>query len=223
MKHLTKIIFVDGPTGVGKDYFIDRLTNSLEINHPKLTYEVLRAADFVLKDAKSEDRKYTLYQTETEKIFSIFTGHINLLCYINEVLNSPQKDTDLVIVNRSFLSFLIYNINPIIRNYANTSDNEIHKIRDDLLNTYANLFKNLFYNTGSIFIKLTTEDYSLEETHRRILDRIRSRNDNKPIDETWLETLVRDFHSPSDTFLELFAEVESITSNGHDYILRKYL
>lgn len=223
MTNLIKVIFVDGPTGVGKDYFIDNLAIELDKEKPNLTYEVLRATDFVLKDAKSEDRKYTHYQTEIEKIYSIFTGHINMLCYIYETLNSSKKEVDLIIVNRSFLSFLIYNIYPIIRNYNISSDNEIHYIKETMLNSYIDLFNNLFQNTESMFVNLTTEDYTLISKQNKIIDRIKSRNDGKPLDEKWLELLIKEYHYPNEKLMGIFTRMEEITSDGYRYIVRKYL
>lgn len=161
--NIIKIIFVDGPTGIGKDYFIENLCKNLDIQKTDLNYKVLRATDFVLKNAKSEDRKYTTYRTETEKIYSIFSGHLDMLCHINKFINSSEKDIDLIIVNRSFLSFLIYNIYPIINEYKNTDNSEIYNIQEILLKTYNALYSSLFCNTGSIFINLTTEDYGLDE------------------------------------------------------------
>lgn len=57
----------------------------------------------------------------------------------------------------------------------------------------------------------------------RIINRIKSRNDNKILDEKWIENIIRDYHFPNEELMSMFGSVENITSDGYNYIIRKYL
>jgi len=216
-----KIVFVDGPTGVGKDYFIDNLKEVLNYKSDKIV-SVIRATDIVLNSRTiTENRKYTKYTTGELKSNSIFAGHINLLATINTKLNI-KKECDLVIVNRSFLSFLIYNMYPII-DFERTDGSLFLKDQlKDFISIYSNLFYTLFYKTPSLFINLVVGNDSLSKCVDIIVERISSRKEKKDIDREWLETLVLNYSSPDGNLIKIFNHYEVIDSNGFNFIADNY-
>lgn len=205
-----KIMFVDGPTGVGKDYFIDKLYYHLSTRFTEKKFKVVRATDMVLSsNTQTENRKYTLYDTEEDKVNEIFMGHLKMLASLNDL----SKEFDTIIVNRSFLSFLIYNVYPTI-----IPDERIELY----IETYNCLFKSYFENDISIFINLGISEPTIDRQISTIINRIKSRGDNKPIDTKWIETIVKHYNEPDMKLIDGIGEYEHIDSNGYNYIVNKY-
>jgi hypothetical protein len=224
-----KIIFVEGHTAVGKGYFIDNFTKSLDEKYPNLTYDVLRAADFALgTHSKSEDRKYTKYMTEDEKKPFIFLGHLELLTYLHESLLSTKKDCDLIIVDRSFLSFLAYNLYPGIKSASSSEEGtKLIQQKNTYINLYNRMFLSLFNHTPTLMVKLVTGIHS--ESTDSVLDsvnivknRIAERSDNKPINEDWLISLVHTYKTLDTALFETYSFNETVESGSYNYILGKY-
>ena len=227
-KLLPRIVFVDGPTGVGKDYFIEKFTQTLQEKRPDLKFKTLRAIDFLFNDyTKTENRKYTPYQTQEDKCHQIYVGHIKLLCAINEIINLQNSSADIVIINRSLLSFIIYNLNPNICEFENKiEDEEYYKVlidnKDNLISVYKKLFKNLFYNNFSLFIHLGMTEDDLSANLATICNRVINRAEGKAVDMAWIATLLNDYQKLDDNFKTIFTSYEMIDSDGYNYILNKY-
>lgn len=176
------VVFVDGPTGVGKDYFISELTNLYTQAYPQEGVRIIRAADIILnkEQTRTEERKYTTYQTTSDKAKAIFEGHIELLKVISSNLKYPQPP-GLIMVNRGFLSYLHYNV------YQ-----QPWAIREQYIQTYASYTKSLLKNlqTVSVVIKPPQAHQPLLPSDIQfIINRLLSRADSKPIDEVWLKDL----------------------------------
>lgn len=219
-----KLIFIDGPTGIGKDYFIDKLSSLLEHNNPSKVISTIRATDIVLNSyTETENRKYSYYTTDETKRNSIFMGHINLLCELNKQLFLTKED-DVILVNRSFLSFLIYNVYSAINSVSgnNYTDRFLSAQLNDYIETYSNLYHALFNNKLTLFINLGSQQTTLDDYIDLILSRIKSREDNKTIDVNWIKVLIEAFETPDSRFIENFSFYENIDSNGYSYIFNKY-
>lgn len=174
----TLVYFVDGPNACGKDYFIDNLISSL-IDNPdgdKLSIEVLRATDFFdNKDTASERRKYVRYDTEESKTTSIMIGHLKILERIAE-LSRQQKD--VIIVNRSFLSTLSYNL------YKQSQLFDRRFYLDIFVDFMARYLRQ---NLEVTFVNLLVTDEML-------LQRQKQRGEEKPIDPVWNKTLIDNYN-----------------------------
>ena len=71
-----RLLFVDGPTGSGKDYFMERLIEELKSKNPSLNIVKWRATDFVLKGPSlTEKRKYVLHDIDDDRLSVIYHGH----------------------------------------------------------------------------------------------------------------------------------------------------
>ena len=180
-----RIVFVDGPTGIGKDYFIDDLEDILR-EQQGLSVRVLRAVDFVLKEAPSEDRKYEQYETEEEKIESIFHGHIRLVEHAVDLLKDDVDHTDVVIINRSLITFLIYNL----------WQAEHEGIRGSFISVFKERFLELTEGIETMYLQLSLgPKVGIAETVQILLKRIQDRNDGKEIDGSWILKLVLFYHT----------------------------
>jgi len=219
-----KLIFIDGPTGIGKDYFIDKLSSLLEHNNPSKVISTIRATDIVLNSyTETENRKYSYYTTDETKRNSIFMGHVNLLCELNKQL-FLTKETDVILVNRSFLSFLIYNVYSALASSSgnNYTDRFLSAQLNDYIETYGHLYRTLFNDKTTLFINLGSQQNTLDEYVNLILSRIKSREDDKTVDVNWIKVLFEAYETPDSRFIENFSYYEKIDSNGYNYIFNKY-
>ena len=206
-----KIIFVEGPTGVGKGYFINNLVLQFREKRPNLKISLLEAKTWALdQNNQSEDRKYTVYNTASDKVENIFNGHIRLLAYIKNLLGS--KVVDLVIVDRSFLSFITYNI---------------YKAEDQVLRErYIKDFKEAYHYLGvnkypSLTIQLISGKPTLK-TVSLLEHRIKERGDKKEIDLKWLRVLLYNYNLFRAKDILPTTYHETLTSNDADEIIKTY-
>lgn len=188
MSKRTLVYFIDGPNGCGKDFFIDNLVRKLHGLKLILEIRVLRATDFfVSKETISEFRKYTTYNTENSKSLSIYAGHVKLLETIAE---HSREGVDVVLVNRSFLSMLSYNL------YQPTQ----FRNRLFYLEQYTNILARYSEYYDIHFVNLCVDIKDLER-------RVAERNDGKVFDQVWTRQLI-DNYARAGT--DLYSRVPSI-------------
>lgn len=203
MSKKTLVYFVDGPNGAGKDYFIERLLVMLRGTGigAGAKIELLRATDFFdNKDTASERRKYVRYDTEESKTTSIMIGHLKLLERVAEL---TRAQTDLVIVNRSFLSTLAYNL----YKQSQLADRRFYlDIFVDFLARY------LRQNLEITFINMIVNPDDLKI--RQLM-----REEGKPIDEAWNAQLIDNYHKASIELQNKGAEVLYKRSEDYESVL----
>lgn len=211
VKICPQLIWVDGPTASGKDYLIANL-NRLFKDNTELSVTNLRAADYAILDLPSEERKYTSYNTPDALIEKIYQNHLTLLKEIHLLLNDDVTHTDLIIVNRSFNSFLLYNI----------WQKDREELRNKLLRDYGQEYQNLLSDINSLYIQTTLPYSNLVEYSETILDRIKSREDSKDIDPDWIYKLVTLYHTRGHELGKLTTHEEYINSGLYLEIFKKY-
>lgn len=208
------VVFVDGPTGVGKDYFINQVTNLYSETYPEQGIRIIRAADITLskQQTQSEERKYTKYQTPTDKAAAIFEGHLELL----EVISSSLETTyapGLVLVNRGLLSYLHYNIY-----------NQPWSSRELYIQRYGQHLCKLLKKSVNVSVVIkppqqldpNNQDSGIEF----IINRLLSRNDGKPIDESWLKELYQRYDKIPVPYMTIFDKNFSLHSGRAEYFLK---
>lgn len=206
-----KVIFVDGPTGVGKGYFIRNFVATYTEVYPDQGIKIIRAADVVMNDRTvSEDRKYTTYHTDEERTQLLYEGHIRLLRNIKQSFDTKHPP-GIVIVDRSFLSFIHYNLSN-----ANFSD----ILRSNYVDNYFRAITKYLKNIPSLIVRL---DLSSGQTVTTIIDRIQSRNDLKAIDETWLNILLHRYRDHHHDYDRLYTHAHVTTSGRSTEVFRKFL
>lgn len=205
-----KIIFVDGPTGSGKGYFIENLIRLLNKKLPDIRITKLDAKVWALGDhSTSEDRKYVSYQTPKNNISNIFNGHLNYIKHITALIE--KNETDLIISDRSFLSFVAYNI------YNACYEEQ---------NMYIETFKHEYMMLGltdvpSLMVQIisglpTTKNVEL------LSERLKSRNDGKIVDKNWLRTLIYNYAANSVEKIIPTTHYEKLTSSNADEVVKGY-
>lgn len=205
-----RLIFVDGPTGVGKDFFIEYFIKEYSKRYPNNTIKVVVAKDIVFNEnTLSEDRKYISYTTDIEKCDNIFIGHIKLLMVLYKLLFS----TDVILINRSFLSFLAYNVES-----ANISIDK----KNYYIENYSELFNEMLKNVYTVFVNLDIVSFNYDDKIKTIISRLDFRSDNKKIEKEWIEEIVDRYSEPEKRIINLFNFFETISSDGYSYILNKY-
>lgn len=184
MTYLSRVIFVDAPSSMGKDFFIDELVSRLTDHDPTLKVKVLRATDFVLKkEALSEQRKYTKHTIDENKLGIIYNGHLSLLEEIDHLLSDKVNRTDIVIVNRSILTTLAVNL-----------WEDAYKIKRVRMTTnYGLWLDNLVREYNPTLVRLDSVVKSITGAVNVLLARIAERKENKEVDIEWLYTLVSSY------------------------------
>lgn len=218
-----QILFVDGPTAVGKDYFIGNFKQAYvqRFAHAKVTE--VRAADIVLQgQAKSEDRKYTTYATPLELTKTIYKGHIDLLDYLR-VQSDLLSSNDLIIVNRSFLSYYIYNFKALLKQYPPQAlDDAIKELKHYNLNSYSRQYTKVLHGLSTMFVDLKLPEMYLQEKVDLVCSRIQNRSDGKPVDKDWLRYLLVSYSTPRPAFSAMFDEHTSVESSQYQGVLDNF-
>lgn len=209
---VSEIIFIDGPQAVGKDVFIENISAIYPTVAQDKKLVVLRATDF-LTEAIKTNRYYATSEDLTADIVSVFLGHISLLSHAKKLLNTGEADT--ILVNRSFASFMIYNLEEA---YAYNSD--IRSV-PKYVSTYVQLVKQLFKR--SVFVNLIVAGDLLERKLDTIMYRIASRGEDKVVDRAFLTNLITSYDSLDSDFLSAFSSYEKLTSDNYLYIISKYM
>jgi hypothetical protein len=174
-----KIVFVDGPNGSGKDYFIDNLINHYKKNNPHKNVETIHLSEYTrsvrdLTGSRFSDKTNTM----------VFLRHINALVDLKKLADDPR--VHLVVVNRSFSSFLCYNV-PVVKQdqeedtgmlsfvrkfflheadcsnpeYDTNEPSPQEKERQEFLTTYMNVFKSVLCDVKTCYVSLVAPGYSV--------------------------------------------------------------
>lgn len=214
-----QIVFVDGPTGVGKDYFIDRFICLGQSTLAGVTMESIRATDIVLQKAPQENRKYTAYDTPAQSAADIYRGHIELL----RVLKERSRPGHVLVVNRSYLSYWIYNWQTLQE--FNRSAN-ISSIEEILTRTcaqqYALDYREAIGDIPSLFVRLETAAHDHLTSAKTLIQRAKKRADGKPIDEQWFTHLIEEYRRMPADFAALFSHQEILTGEDYAVALSRY-
>lgn len=206
-----KVIFVEGPTAIGKGYFINTLASQIQDKQPNLRILKLETKHWALAGhAITEDRKYTAYKTDDDKISSIYLGHLSFIRYVIDVLTNDEAD--LIIADRSFLSFVNYNLLS-------------HK-HDSVRQTYIDCFRDSCIAMGLtdfpvLAVQLTTR-LSEKESIDLLVSRIEDRGDGKEVDSQWLSTLLRTYGLYTTENVLLADHHETVTSGEASTLVDRY-
>jgi hypothetical protein len=146
---VSKIVFVDGPNGVGKDYFIGNLAKLLAENNK--TFIIKSIKDYMPKDNpiisirqfSREFFKASFFNTD------VLDAHID--CVDNVIKIAEQEEYDYILVNRSVVSYVVYNLlmPKIVMNMHGSIFEDIDKVTEEqyeevdfgLVSIYSKLLK----------------------------------------------------------------------------------
>lgn len=197
------IVFVDGPTGAGKDYLIEDMTHVVRTNYGWVTEHAILADMVLANGLDSEKRKYTHYDSDDQsKIDKISRAHHLAL----EELKEKAKQCDILLVNRSYLSFLVYNLQD--------KDSEL---------AYIEEYKSSLKSLSKEGIKTALIKVIPNNPLKTILQRIRGRNDGKAIDEGWILRMVNNYCKFRPELEECYDVYREVDSDYSIYLLNNVL
>ena len=209
------LLFVDGPTGSGKDYFIENLIQELKSKKPNINIVTWKATDFVLKGPSlTELRKYTIHDIDEERLEIIYNGHKELIKEAAKLLSDKNKQVDLLVVNRSILTTF----------GTNLWEDKHSARREDLAEEFANYSKPILEEAGvvSLFIRI---DVVAEGTTRAVnilLDRVARRGDKSPVDVEWFYTILRTYRRDAELASRSFTYSASFSSGESSVAVSRY-
>lgn len=212
--HAPRVIFVDGPNGVGKDYAVEQLTKALQLKSYDVT--VFSAKKYLPPFIKDK-RFFTFNFFDADKLSQILDAHIATINDIEEhVLTTP--DNHVVIVNRSFLSALIYNYG--IGADKNTPHTEAWRqmVSSDALASYKQYYRHVLSVKSALLLlhKFHDFDYPVygdryetfkEEEFAHFKKKVIERGQEAPdvqFDHQYLDYLLTSYRTPPITFVNLF-------------------
>ena len=221
-----KIVFIDSPNAVGKDYFIENFLKEYRGRYGlNKNVVVINAKDFLPTFVK-DTRHYSNQLTSRHQNVRLFLGHIKLLNYLRETIT--ETDTDLILVNRSFITFLVYNLS-IEYEIKRRDSAELSDEDEDLLNekqeyidAYQRLFRNLFQSIPTLYVHLSFNEDTVEGITDRVIERMKNRNDGKCIVREWVTYLVESYDKVDQRVLAGFTYKTKLTSDEYKYLLEKY-
>lgn len=218
-----KIVFIDSPNAIGKDYFIENFLKEYRGRYGlNKNVVVVNAKDFLPAFVK-DTRHYSNQLTSRHQNVRLFLGHIKLLNYLRETIT--ETDADLIIVNRSFVTFLVYNlsIDYELRNReATEEDNDLLNEKQEYIAVYRRLFRNLFQSIPTLYVHLSFNEDTVEGITDRVIERMKNRNDGKCIVREWVTYLVESYDKVDQRVLADFTYKTKLTSDEYKYLLEKY-
>lgn len=210
-----RLLFVDGPTGSGKDYFMDRIVEGLKSKNPSLNIVRWRATDFVLKGPSlGEKRKYILHDIDDERLSVIYHGHEELIKEAANLLSDKERSPDLLIVNRSILTTF----------GTNLWGDEFKELREEISERFAKHTKHHLEeaNIESLFIRIDVNSVGLTSGVNTLLQRISSRNDDKEIDRSWLYIILKSYRRDHELAGRCFTYSDTVSSDEYDVVIKRY-
>lgn len=218
-----KIVFIDSPNAIGKDYFIENFLKEYRGRYGlNKNVVVVNAKDFLPAFVK-DTRHYSNQLTSRHQNVRLFLGHIKLLNYLRETIT--ETDADLIIVNRSFVTFLVYNlsIDYELRNReATEEDNDLLNDKQEYIAVYRRLFRNLFQSIPTLYVHLSFNEDTVEGITDRVIERMKNRNDGKCIVREWVTYLVESYDKVDQRVLADFTYKTKLTSDEYKYLFEKY-
>lgn len=215
------IIFVEGINVIGKKYFINKFKEEYTKQYPDSVISQINISDYFSSDLINELRTYNNKALSMELLDTIFNIQLKVIEDIHTIL---QSNCDTVIVNRSFKSFLIYNIysqsNDI---YEVTHDSHLIEVCEE---TYKNKFNEKLGNYNTVLVNLIYT-YHLTIDKLAILEkRMRKKNIFLTIEkQQYFKRLfhIYDIEAENPFYKAIFDNQEFITSSDYSYILGKYI
>jgi hypothetical protein len=218
---MSKIVFVDGPNGIGKDYFITNLAKLLAENNK--TYIIKSVKDYMPKDNPIISIRQFSRAFFKASFFStdVLDAHID--CVDSVIKITEQEEYDYVLINRSVVSYVVYNIlmPKIVMNMHGSIFEDLDKINEEqyeevdfgLVSIYSKLSK----------IKSKTHLFLLydELNERQIIKRM---EDTRGIRFSDYEQLMliqilntyATFYGPSIKQFHYFGKKNAIKSSEHE-------
>lgn len=186
-------MFVEGPGGVGKRYFIDNFAVTYKDYYPHSRVNVINSKDTV----QQARNKLSPNTSPSYKANCLYNAHLNLLRVVNAALSRAQAG-DLVVVSGGF-------IHTVHHNLANLT---VAEEASSYISSYIQEFVLAMYEVQTLLVRLdvTLEQKSVPHT-------------DKP---TWLETIYSRYRSTPKELTDMFTHCAVAIPTDHDSIFRRY-
>jgi hypothetical protein len=128
---MSKIVFVDGPNGIGKDYFIANFAKLLAENNK--TYIIKSVKDYMPRDNPIISIRQFSREFFKASFFSTSVLDAHIDCVDGVIKTAEQEEYDYILVNRSVVSYVVYNIlmPKIVMNMHGSIFEDIDKVTEE--------------------------------------------------------------------------------------------
>ncbi len=187
---MSTIVFLEGPNGCGKDYFLEELVKLLK--RDKVNYITLEAKKYLPENITNN--RYTKVLIDEKHLQLYYYSHIRLL----EDINILANHFDIILVNRSIISFLIYNLY-----FSDIKAQEKEYYEKEVLQLIEGYLK----DQKTILINLI-KDLTLEELKTRLETR-----DDRIVKIDYLSQINYYYHNLEEPFKKAFSFYQELSSN----------
>lgn len=213
-----KIIFVDGFNASGKDYAIDKITQELQARGYT---PLLGDPRYFLPKVIASKRFYTFKYFDRETNTAITNGHILALKdYIDKLNAAP--DNAVIVVNRSYLSTMVYN------HVASTDDNyndvgEMISFFVDEEERFKEAYQKTIGDIRAVMFVLSRHydapECDTDTSIKLLKEKILRRDGTTSFDDLYLEYLLSEYSiTPC-----LFEELGITTTHGHSGQTKEFM
>lgn len=217
---LPKIMFVDGPNASGKDYFIEQFVKINAEENPKTNIVVLNLKDRMNKNIINNNKKYEYFNPSSEVYLKLFEEHLEALGYISNLIYSDKIDT--LIVNRSFISFIIYNMLMPLSIASTPEKIEYQKHLSHCVTRYKSIFNMYFNKCVTLYVNLLDPKKPTEYLTDEYVSRINARNPEVPANRAYINELIKHYRNIDKDITDMFTFTEEKSSSDSAAILSKY-
>jgi hypothetical protein len=217
---MSRLVFIDGPNGIGKDYFINNFTELLKENGKSFIIKSVK--NYMPKDNQLINTRQFSKKFFKESYFNTDVSNAHRKCIQDVIEIADSGEYDFIIINRSVLSYYVYNITvprDILKLHKEYQDfiDKISKEQLRIANSNLMYIENILYNTihRSYLIVLVPD---IDMTYESVITRMESSRGVKYTDyeHMVLMTIFNSYMSYIETGLKhfyYFDHTEVLTSS----------
>lgn len=210
-----RLMFVDGPVGSGKEYFIESFIGSLKSNRPELSIVTWDASDFVMKATPLMTKcKCVKDTTDSERVNEIYEGHKELISQAAKLFSSSENQVDLLIVKRSILTTLSVNL------WEDTKQEQREFMATDF-SRYVKLTLEEF-NIESLFVRIDVDVPGVTRGVNILLSRLAECMTEIEVDVEWLYTILNTYRRDHELAAKSFTYNDAFSSSESDMVVKRY-
>lgn len=208
-----RIFFIEGPNGCGKDYFIMYFSTLHGCYFPYKPVEIVNIKEYLEKKFVKKNKSYDYSISEKKVYLENFKKHYFAL----DALANQLKKVETLIVNRSYISFVIYNmLMPLtLESLDESMKSFLMRYKRYFNNLYIKKFQRVFSDYEVILVNLSASSLTLDTLEKRLKARQVQYN------KAYMSNLLMFYRMLDDNLYKLFNEVYCVDSSEYTSVFLK--